>query len=66
VTRWLSPRASNAFLWLALSLGVALLFVLYVDEGLLRNNGHAGAHAGSLLERVYDAAVPRLWRAWAA
>jgi hypothetical protein len=66
VTRWLSPRVSNAFLWLALSLGVALLLVLYVDEGLLRNNGHAGAHAASLLERVYDAAVPRLWRAWAA
>ena len=66
VTRWLSPRASNAFLWLALSLGVSLLFVLYVDEGLLRNNGHADARAASLLERVYDAAVPRVWRAWAA
>ena len=67
-TRWLSPRLGNAFLWLALSLGVSLLFVLYVDEGILRNGGHGrrDARDTSLLERVYDAVVPRSWRAWAA
>ena len=64
LTRWLSPRPANVFLWLALSLGVALLFTMYVDEGVLRSADGEGRHLRGVA-RLYDAVVPRSLRgAW--
>ena len=65
VTRCLPPRVGNVVLWLALSLGVSMLFVMYVDEGVLRNAGRDVSAMG-FVERIEDALVPRSWRAWAA
>jgi len=64
LTRWLSPRPANVFLWLALSLGVALLFTMYVDEGVLRSADGEGRRLRGVA-RLYDAVVPRSLRgAW--
>ena len=67
-TRWLPPRCANVFLWLALSLGVSLLFVLYLDESVLRTGGGARSHRGPPrgAERLWDALVPRSWRMWSS
>ena len=58
LTRFFPTRFSNVFLWLALSLGLSLLFVLYAIEGQLR--------AASPPEGLYDVLVPRLWRVLSA
>jgi sterol O-acyltransferase len=62
-TRCLPPRTANTFLWLALSLGVSLLFVVYLDESGLRDNG---GRKLSCIERLLDAVAPRSLAAWAA
>jgi hypothetical protein len=63
LTRLLPPRAANVFLWLALSLGVALLFTIYADEGVLRS-ADSGLHQLHGAARLYDAIVPRSLRLW--
>lgn len=63
ITRFFNPRAANVFLWAALSLGVAILFVLYLDEGALRRS--VGPGTAVALGGIADAIVPISWRAWA-
>jgi sterol O-acyltransferase len=67
LTRKLGPRFANTFMWLALSLGVSLLFVVYAIEGSLRqaelrhtsNSADIGQIAESIHSMAYDLVIPR-------
>ena len=65
LTRRFGPRFANTFMWLALSLGVSLLFVVYAIEGSLRQAElrHKTAIIGTFAERAhsmaYDLVIPR-------
>ena len=65
LTRHFGPQFANTFMWMALSLGVSLLFLVYAIEGSLRyaESQHKSTQIGSMAESIhqlaYNLIIPR-------